>query len=355
MRVGILSYPMLFQRDGGLQVQVRETMAALNALDGAGLDVKLADPVTERLDQYDLIHVFSAINGNHRLVETAREMAVPVVLSPLISPGWNRTSGLCADFAGRITGRLTGWKVQTSFAQAKRAVQLADLLLALGDAERDAILSAFRVEGSRIRVLPNGVAPRFFVATPELFRKATGIAGPFVLMVAAITPYKNQLGLAQAMRGLELPLVLIGRCGIGDSAYLRALLQLPWVRWLGELPHDSPLLASAYAAASVAALPSQGEVFPLSVLEALAAGTPAVMTAESALQLDDGGAALRRVAWDDAAAQREAVRALAASSPPRAAVRKLVERYRWEKVAADIAACYAEVASRVGCRAVAGR
>ena len=32
MRVGILSYPMLFQRDGGLQIQVRETISALNRL-----------------------------------------------------------------------------------------------------------------------------------------------------------------------------------------------------------------------------------------------------------------------------------------------------------------------------------
>ena len=35
MRVGILSYPMLFQREGGLQVQVRETVSALNQIDAA--------------------------------------------------------------------------------------------------------------------------------------------------------------------------------------------------------------------------------------------------------------------------------------------------------------------------------
>jgi glycosyltransferase involved in cell wall biosynthesis len=353
MRVGMLSYPMLFQRDGGLQVQVRETMAALNALDG--LAVKLVDTNSERLDQFDVLHVFSAINGNYRIVESAREMGVPLVLSPLIAPGWTRASGLRAEVAGRIAGRLTGWQVQTSFAQARRAVQLAGLLLALGDAERDAIVSAFGVEAARVRVLPNGVAPRFFQARPELFRQETGIAGPFVLMVAALTPYKNQLGLAQAMAGLELPLVLIGRSGAADASYLAALRQLPWVRWLGELPHASPLLASAYAAASVLALPSQGEVFPLSVLEALAAGTPVVMTAESALRLADGGAALRQVAWHDQAAQRAALSAFIAQPPPRAAVRKLVGHCSWPKVASAIAACYGEVASRDGRRAVDGR
>ncbi|WEF34515.1 glycosyltransferase [Pseudoduganella chitinolytica] len=350
MRVGILSYPMLFQREGGLQVQVRETIAALNRLgqDAAHpLQAELVDPNRERLDSYDLIHVFSAINGNYRVVEAATEMGVPVVLSPLLSPGWDRAAGFRARVADRLAGRLTAWHVQTSYAQTKRALQLARLVIALGEPERDAIMSGFLIEASKIRVFPNGISRQFFTARPEAFRHRTGITGPFVLMAGTISPYKNQLGLVQALEGLELPIVLIGRCAREDQGYLDAVLRSPWVRWLGELPHQDPLLAGAFAAAAVVALPSHGEVFPLAVLEALASGTPVVMTDENALDLPESAFALRKVAWHDAVSQRTAIQHFLAEPPDRAAVRALVDQYTWQRVASQIANCYLDLAARL--------
>ncbi|HEX8604467.1 MAG TPA: glycosyltransferase family 4 protein [Pseudoduganella sp.] len=353
MRVGILSYPMLFQRDGGLQVQVRETIAALNRLgaDAAHpLQAQLVDPNRERLDAFDLIHVFSAINGNYRIVEAASEMGVPVVLSPLLSPGWDRSSGFRARVADRLTGRLTAWNVQSSYAQTKRALQLAGLVIALGEAEREAIMSGFLVESGKIRVFPNGINRHFFTAQPELFRHRTGITGPFVLMVGSINPYKNQLGLVQALADMQLPVVLIGRVARQDQVYLDTVLRSPWVRWLGALDHDDPLLASAYSAASVVALPSHGEVFPLAVLESLAAGTPVVMTDENALDLPESAFALRKARWHDAAAQRTAIRDFTERPPEREAVRALVEHYTWQRVAAEIANCYVEIATNLQVR-----
>ena len=348
MRIGILSYPMLFQRDGGLQVQVRETIAALNRLGedpSHPLQAQLVDPNQERLDSFDLIHVFSAINGNYRVVEAATEMGVPVVLSPLLSPGWDRAAGFRARIADRLAGRLTAWNVQTSYAQTKRALQLAKLVIALGEAEREAIISAFLLDPAKIRVFPNGISRHFFTASPELFRHRTGITGPFVLMVGSVNPYKNQLGLVQALTDLNLPVVLIGRVARQDQLYLDTVLRSPWVRWLGALNHDDPLLASAYRAAAVVALPSHGEVFPLAVLESLAAGTPVVMTDENALDLQESAFALRKARWYDGAAQRTAIREFIHCPPERDAVRALVEQYTWQRVAAEIARCYVELAA----------
>ncbi len=343
MRVGILSYPMLFQRDGGLQIQVRETLAALNRLPPSAarpLAVQLVDANHERLADFDVLHVFSASNGTYRILETASELGVPVVLSPLLPPSWNRGSAWRARLADRLAGRLTEWMVQTSYAQTRRALQLANMVIALGEAERDALVHGFGLAAEAIRVLPNGINPHFFTANGDLFRRETGIAGPFVLMVGSISPYKNQLGLARALTGANVPVVLIGAAPRGQQAYLQQLLDLPHVRWLGALDHADPLLASAYHAAAVAALPSQGEVFPLSVLEALAAGTPVVMTAQSALDLPDSAFALRKVRWDDGAAQRLAIMELLALAPERDRVQALVERFTWERVAARIADCY---------------
>ncbi|MEO7497832.1 MAG: glycosyltransferase family 4 protein [Massilia sp.] len=347
MRVGLLSYPMLFQRDGGLQVQVRETLLALNRLERVPgiplMQAELVDPCRTRLDDYDLIHVFAAINGNHRIVEAAREMGVPVVLSPLVPPGWNRFSGARARLAERALGRLTGWELHTSYAQIRSALQLANVLIALGEAEQQAICAAFRIEAGKVRRVANGISPHFFNASAALFRSRTSIEGPFALMVGRISPYKNQLGMARVLAEMALPFVVIGEAEASDGDYLRTLRAMPGVTWLGSLRHEDRMLASAFAAAAVYVLPSQGEVAPLTVLEALAAGTPALMTADSALSLPGSEFALAKVRWDDTSAQKRALLALLDTPPDRARVRALVQGNTWDSVARQIAQQYQEV------------
>ncbi|MYM35011.1 glycosyltransferase [Duganella sp. FT94W] len=337
---------MLFQRDGGLQVQVRSTIAALRQLQRPALDIVLVDPNHQRLDSFDVIHVFSAINGNNRAVELANELGVPVVLSGLVSPGWNKRTAWRARIAERLTGRLTQWTVQTSYAQTKRALQLAQIVVALGTPEQKSLVDGFKVAPARIRVLPNGIADHFFRADPGLFRAHTGLEGPFVLMVGAISPYKNQQGLVRAMENLALPVVLIGQAQRQHQDYLQRLLASPQVRWLGPLEHHDSLLASAYAAASVLALPSQGEVLPLVVLEALAAGTPVVMTDESALSLPESGFALRQLRWDDLDGLGKAIQSFVAAPPKRDEVRSLVRAFTWQRVALSIADCYQQLCER---------
>lgn len=103
------------------------------------------------------------------------------------------------------------------------------------------------------------------------------------------------------------------------------------------------MLASAYAAAGVFVLPSKGEVFPLTVLEALAAGTPVMMSSESALSLPDSGAALVKVRWDDVSAQKRALIKLLDAPPERNQVRALVRSYTWDSVARRVATVYEDV------------
>lgn len=339
MRIGLLSYPMLFQREGGLQIQLRETLAALNRL-GPRLQAKLVDPATTRLDQLDVVHVFAAINGNDRVVETARDQGVPVVLSPLVPPGWDRASGTRARVADRLLGNFTRWNVHSSYAQMRRALQQASLVIALGDQEKRAIREGFLIDDAKVRVLPNGIDSAFFDARPDLFRDRTGIKGPFALMTGAVSPYKNQLGIARVLAALDLPFVVIGDAQERDRAYLAQLREAAGVRWLGALRHDDPLLASAYAAAAVFVLPSQGEVAPLSVMEALAAGTPVVMTEDSALELPGSEFALAKVHWTDAEGQRRAVMRFVAQPPPRDRVRALVRTFTWDRVAGALADYY---------------
>ncbi len=348
MRIGILSYPMLFQRDAALQVQVRETMRALNALahlDGEPLCVELVGADPTHLDSYDLIHVFSASGGNHRIVEAAAELGVPVVLSPLISTGWDRSCGEHARLADHKMGRQTAWSVQSNYAQTRRALQLASVVVALGGNEKRAIEEGFLIDSAKIRVFPSGVPDHLFDADGDLFRLRTGIAGPFVLMAGPISPYQNQLGMAQVLAELALPFVLLGETRERDQEYLRQVRAVRGVTCLGGMKHDPRMLASAYAAASVLVLPCQGDACARTVFDALAAGTPVVISSTGVLALPEGDFALRQVAWSDTAAQKRELLQLVAAPPARDAVRALVRPYTWERAAAQLAACYQALAA----------
>ncbi len=347
MRIGLVTYPMLFQREAGVQLQIRETTRALQALrelDGVALDVEVVDPSHVMLDKFDLVHVFSASGGNHRIVEAAAEIGIPVVLSPLIAHGWDRACGEHARRAERGAGKTAAWSAQGSYAQTSRALQLASAVIALGDSERKAIEEGFLVDPARVSVFQNGVCSGLFDADGELFRQRTGMRGPFVLMYGDISPYQDQLGMAEALSGSSLPFVLLGDTRERDQDYLRQVRAVRGVTCLGGLQHDPRMLASAYAAASVVVLPCEGDVCMRTVLDTLAAGTPLVLGAAQRIDLQDSGFALHQVAWDDAAAQQRAVLRLIASPPGREQVKALVRPFTWARAAREVAGCYLALA-----------
>lgn len=347
MRIGILSYPMLFQRDVAMQLQVRETTRALNALQqhqGMALQVELVAPDPTHLDSYDIVHVFSASGGNHRMVEAAAELGVPVVLSPLIAAGWDRSSGEHARQADHRMGKQTAWSVQSNYAQTRRALQLANVVVALGETEKKSIEDGFLIDPAKLRVFPNGVSAHLFDADGDLFRLRTGIHGPFVLMAGPISPYQNQLGMARVLADLGLPFVLLGDTRERDQDYLRQVRSMRGVTCLAGMKHDAAMLASAYAAASVLVLPCQGDACARTVFDALAAGTPVISS--GTLTLPDSAFALHQVKWHDTEAQKTALLELTARPPTRAAVRALVRPYTWERAAAQLANCYMALAGR---------
>jgi hypothetical protein len=346
MRIGILSYPMLFEREDGVQQQVRETIRALVALGqqgNAGIAVELLNPYASRLDEYALIHVFSATHGNQRLFDAAVEQGVPVVLTPLIAPGWTRASGSSARAVDQRLGNLSAWNVQSGYAQTRRALQQASLIVALDGAEKQAIGAGFLIDGERVRVLPHGVNPALLAADGALFRMRSGIRGPFALMAGPISPWQNQLAMAQAMAALSLPLVLVGEAGERDQDYLRELRTVRGLTCLGALRQDQAMLASTYAAASVCIAPGDGQGTAQALRDTLAGGAALLLARESPLAVAGGEFALARVDWNDVDAQQRAVLRLLAAPPPRERVRALVRAHSWERVAQHMAACYHEV------------
>ena len=345
MRIGILSYPMLFQREAALQHQIRETTRALNGLRehaGVRLQVELVDPHCSDLECYDLIHVFSAGAGNYRIVQAAAALGIPLVLSPLISSGWDRSCGEQARQTDHRLGKQSAWSGQSSYAQTRHALQLASVIVALGAGEKKAIEEGFLIDSAKIRVLPHGVSAPLFEADGDLFRQRTGMHTPFVLMAGPISPYQGQLGMAQSLSSLGLPLILLGESRERDQDYLRQVRALRGVTCLGGLSHDARMLASAYAAAAVVVLPCQGDACTRTVFDALATGTPVVLGATGQLDIAHSNFALRQVAWDNTPALQGAVLDLVADPPARASVRALVRPLTWERAALQVAGYYLE-------------
>jgi len=339
MRVALLSYPMLFQRLGGLQVQMRETLASLAEL---GVAARLFDSNNEKLADFDVIHVFGAINGNHRIVEAAKEADRAVAISPILNPPFSKRQGRIARFCDSLTGRLTNWEFHTSYRQIRTALEKADAVIALGEAERDVIVEGYDIDPTKVWIIPNGVARRFFDADGSAFRRHSGIAGRFALQVASVSPYKNQLTGIRALASNDIQYVMIGGCPREHRRYLDQCLSAGngKAHYIGAFSADDPLLASAYAAADVLVLPSQSEVMPLVVLEALAAGTPAVMTRHSSLKFEDAEPRVIEVDPQDGNAIANAVRKVLDQGPTKASCQALAADYSWQTVAEKIKEIY---------------
>jgi glycosyltransferase involved in cell wall biosynthesis len=341
-RIAIVSYSTLFQVPAGMVMKVQKTVHALTSI---GVNAKLVNLVEESLSDFDLVHVFGAFNGNDRLVQHAKGLPKPVVMSPIMTVPFSQRDGQIARLIDRSIGKLTGWRLSTTYRQERSALDGADILLALGASEKETLMKGYQQPESKIETVPNGVGEQFFTATPDLFLKTFGISKPVVLHVGNISDQKNQLGLVRALRGENVEIVLVGASSDLVRPYLEQCISEGdgKVRYLGVFPHGAPLLTSAYAAAAVLAVPSQYEGMSNCVLEALAAGTPVVTTKHNSWDFKADAAAVIEV--DPASSQeiRNAVIKLLRDPKPRARCQAIVSPLSWTSVAQQIETVYSRL------------
>lgn len=269
----------VFQAPGGGENQLVQTGRHLEAL---GRPVGLFSPWTDRLDRAAVLHLFGMSREGLELARRARALHTPVVLSPIcwFEPAalWKleetrarKLLAMASWGARRVVPRLPGWR--------RTLLSFCDRILPNSRAEARQLVGLFGVDPRRITVVPNAVHGSFHMASPRLFRDRHG-NDDFVLYVGRVEPRKNTLGLIRAVRSTGLPLVVIGEAPPEAAAYMALCRDEAGnlVRWLGHKQHEDPLLASAYAAARVFALPSWFETPGLAALEAALAGTSVVIT-----------------------------------------------------------------------------
>lgn len=262
---------------GGPRTQILQTKSELEKL---GVDVQFFDTWGEyRKQDFDLVHLFSAGIGTYHLARNLNLNGIPFVVSPIFfsrhSPRFIRAV-LTAD---RLVNSITRG-VWTDFGLMANICSWAQTVLPNTTDESLLFIKGLGVQPDRIKVIPNGVEERFASAKPDLFIKTYGIKD-FILNVGHIGPErKNVYRLIEAVEGIDMPVVIIGR--IEDTPAARKCLDRAKKNHnllvLDNISHDSELLASAYAACRVFVLPSQFETPGIAALEAALAGARIVIT-----------------------------------------------------------------------------
>jgi glycosyltransferase involved in cell wall biosynthesis len=209
------------------------------------------------------------------------------------------------------------------------------------------VMEHFEVTEDRLAITHEGVAPHLFGAgrLSELALGRMGIPGPFILALGTIEPRKNLPRLLEAWNAVrgelhEWRLVIAGPRGWGE-----ALEDTEGVLLLGRVPEET--LPGLLAAAEIFCYPSLYEGFGLPPLEAMAAGTPALVGAYGAATEVLGDAALLADP-QSSDALAEGLRKLATDADARARLarrgRARAAAFTWERTGRETIAGYQRIA-----------
>lgn len=306
--------------------------------------------------QADLFHahVQHRLGGSVRWA--ARRLGIPYAVS--IHGGHHtlpaeQTAAMLQPTRGTLEwGKAAGWALG-----ARRTLDDAGAIFCVGREECEAMRRERPQQA--VHYQPNGVdVARFQQARAEDFwARAPELRGRRLLLcVSRVDPQKNQLLLLEAFARLarerpEFHLVLIGAEVATDYGQrmrerMTDLTLTDRMTWLPGLSPDDPALPGAYRAAEVFILPSDHEPFGIVLLEAWAAGLPAVATRvggipgfttdeENILLVPPGDAEALAGALRRLTSNRELAGRLA-----EAGAREVAARYDWPVIARDLLKLY---------------
>jgi glycosyltransferase involved in cell wall biosynthesis len=223
---------------------------------------RVAAGIRERATRLDVVHIHFAREVIPATTAAAtRSLGIPTVLQP---------HGMLGNVAGirGVVDRL--W--------VRRALENASVVLALQDHERRQLERL--APGARVRILPNGIPAGSSPGRAD----RNGHHPKTVLFLARLHPRKRVLAFIEMARllrdgGLDCRYVIVGH-DAGDRAEaercVSALGLSDAVMFVGGVPASE--VAKWYEAADVYVLPAVDEPFGLTVLEAMRAGVPCIVT-----------------------------------------------------------------------------
>jgi glycosyltransferase involved in cell wall biosynthesis len=292
-----------------------------------------------RLRRDEDFHVVHQLNP----VEAGVSLALagsgpPLVLGPYV-PNWDPSAGVPEEIVTPAALRLKG---VLRAAEQRRAAMVLLSTPAAGSR-----LVGTPPPGLLVRELPHGI-------DPDVWRPAGGgpTTGQDVLFLANLNARKGIHVLLDAFARLapELPAarLLVGGTGMESEAVRRRVegdAGLARVELLGQVDREDVL--ATLQACDVYCLPSDGEPFGMTAVEAMACAKPVVATDAGGLRHvvpDEGG---RKVPPGDAGALARALREVLLDADRRRAMgehnrRVVEERFAWSSVVDRLERLYAE-------------
>ncbi len=182
-----------------------------------------------------------------------------------------------------------------------RAVQTADHVITVSGQTRSDLVEYFEADPEKISVIYEGVGPQFRDLLPaevQQIKNRYRLPDRYFLYVGSIKPHKNVLCLIHLFRRLQqekkvdAPLVLVGK---KDKRYAPAYAELARLKTregiihLPQVSHED--LIGLYNGALALVHPSLYEGFGLTLLEAMACGTPVIASRTSSIPEVVGDAA----------------------------------------------------------------
>lgn len=244
----------------------------------------------------------------------------------------------------------------------KHTVKRADAIVAVSEFTKQEILEFFKVPEGKVYVVPNGVDTNRFKTNYaqeriEAAKERYGIQGQYLLYLGTIEPRKNLDSLVQAYAilaeklGDKVPkLVIAGGKGWLCQSFFDALEASPRKKDIiltGYVAdEDVPLLMSG---AMCFCFPSLYEGFGMPVLEAMACGTPVLVSKETVMEeiIEEAGIKVNPFSIDSIA---EGLLAICRDENLQKELMKQgyerVERYTWKSAEEKLYQVYTEVLTK---------
>lgn len=186
------------------------------------------------------------------------------------------------------------------FLNYKKAFRRADVIFAVSEHTKKDLIRLYGISETKVKVIYPGTDNRQFnqnipVAKLRNARNVYGLPGDYLLFLNTIEPRKNLTNLIKAFDLLDQPvdLVIAGRRGWKYRKIFRQIRQskkFAKIKYIGYIPEEDKPAIIKLARALV--YPSFYEGFGFQSLEAMAVGTPCVVSQVTALPEVVGDAGL---------------------------------------------------------------